>query len=67
MQRNHYIAHILIFLALTATLLASGCGQATASPTVTPTLQKTAAPTATPDLPVISAALPDRAELPNYE
>jgi Domain of unknown function (DUF5060) len=67
MQKNRYAALILLSSALLVATLAAGCSAATTSPTVTPTIQKTAAPTATPDLPVISAAVADRSELPDYE
>lgn len=67
MQKNPSSVLFLILPVLAIAFLSTGCSAATASPTVTPTLQKTAAPTVTPDLPVITAAVPDRSELPNYQ
>ena len=67
MLKIHYTALLLMFCALLAAILAAGCSVVTASPTATPTIQKTTAPTATSDLPVISAAVPDQSELPDYQ
>ena len=53
----------LYIFILVATLLTSGCGEVTGSPTMPPAT----APTMTPDLPLITVAAPDRTEVPRYE
>jgi hypothetical protein len=60
MQRKFSITQVLFYIILAATLLASGCGGASATPVT--------APTALPaNLPSISVVSPDRTEVPRYE
>jgi hypothetical protein len=63
MYRKFTTIWILSGIILVATLLVSGCGDATARSTA----EAAATPTPSADLPSISVVAPDRTELPRYE
>ena len=56
-----------LFLLVTLAFLATACGNKTSTPTAEPTATAPAASTSTKDLPSITAAAPDRTDLPRYE